>query len=82
MGMFGGSIRMVPNRSFLSLSDSRQLSRVSIGCLVHVALPLQSTKHTHPGVSPSRPNEEVNCGTHTVGSFIHSVIVAAITSQV
>ena len=40
MGMFGGRIRLVPNRSFLSLSDSRQLSRVSIGCLVHAAPPL------------------------------------------
>ena len=40
MGMFGGRIRLVPNRSFLSLSDGRYLSRVSIGCLVHVALPL------------------------------------------
>src|SRR3954465_856768 len=40
MGMFGGSIRMDPNRTFFSLSDSRQLSRVSIGCLVHAALPL------------------------------------------
>src|SRR3954465_4461385 len=40
MGMFGGSIRLVPDRSFLSLFDSRQLYRVSIGCLVHAALPL------------------------------------------
>src|SRR3954463_11363729 len=43
MGMFGGSIRMVSNRSFLFSSDSRQLYRVSIDCLVHAALPLQST---------------------------------------
>src|SRR3954467_2673870 len=43
MGMFGGSIRLVPDRSFLSLSGSQQLYRVSIGCLVHAALPLQST---------------------------------------
>src|SRR3954464_7480252 len=43
MGMFDGSIRLVPNRSLLSLSDSRQLYRVSIGCLVHAALPLQPT---------------------------------------
>src|SRR3954469_12790263 len=43
MGMSGGSIRLVPDRSFLPLSDSRQLYRVSIGCLVHAALPLQST---------------------------------------
>lgn len=40
MGMFGGSIRLVPNRSFLPLSDSRYLYRVSIGCLVSVVLPL------------------------------------------
>src|SRR3954467_11236613 len=32
MGLFDGCIRLVPNRSFLSLSDSRQLYRVSIGC--------------------------------------------------
>src|SRR3954463_14994381 len=40
MGMLGDSFRLDPNRSFLSLSDSRQLYRVSIGCLVHDALPL------------------------------------------
>ena len=33
MGMIGVSIRLVPNRSLLSLSNSRQLPRVSIGCL-------------------------------------------------
>src|SRR5215216_5284618 len=34
MGMFGVTIRLDPNRSFLSLSNSRQFYRVSIGCLV------------------------------------------------
>src|SRR3954467_3086164 len=37
MGLFGVRIRLVPNRSFLPLSNSRQLYRVSIGCLVHAA---------------------------------------------
>src|SRR3954468_6128025 len=40
MGLFGVRFRMGPNSSFLPLSDSRQLYRVSIGCLVHAALPL------------------------------------------
>src|SRR3954471_20363158 len=48
MGMFGGSIRLVSNRSFLSLSDSRQLYRVSIGCLVHAAA-AASVHHTYVG---------------------------------
>src|SRR3954462_9520684 len=48
MGMFGGSIRMVSNRSSLSLSDSRQLYRVSIGCLVHAAA-AASVHHTYVG---------------------------------
>ena len=48
MGMFGGRIRLVPNRSFLSLSDSRQLYRVSIGCLVHAAA-AASVHHTYVG---------------------------------
>ena len=43
MGLFGVRFRLDPNRSFLSLSESRQLYRVSIGCLVHASLPLQST---------------------------------------
>lgn len=34
MGLFGVSFRLDPNRSFLSLSDNRQLYRVSIGWLV------------------------------------------------
>ena len=46
--MFGGSIRMVPNRSFLPLSDSRQLYRVSIGCLVY-ATTAASVHHTYVG---------------------------------
>ena len=50
MGMFGGSIRLVPNRSFLSLSDNRQLYRVSIGCLVHAAAAAAaSVHHTYVG---------------------------------
>ena len=48
MGMFGGSIRLVPNRSFLPLSDSRQLYRVSIGYLVHAAA-AASVHHTYVG---------------------------------
>ena len=48
MGMFGGSIRMVPNRSFLPLSDSRQLYRVSIGCLAQAAA-AASVHHTYVG---------------------------------
>ena len=46
--MLGDSIRLVPNRSFLSLSDSRQLYRVSIGCLVHAAA-AASVHHTYVG---------------------------------
>ena len=46
--MFGGSIRLVPNRSFLPLSNSRQLYRVSIGCLVHAAA-AASVHHTYVG---------------------------------
>src|SRR3954463_12986775 len=48
MGLIGGSIRLVPNRSFLSLSDNRQLCRVSIGCLVHAAA-AASAHHTCVG---------------------------------
>jgi len=43
MGLFGVSFRLDPDRSFLSLSDNRQLYRVSIGCLVHAAAAAQST---------------------------------------
>ena len=39
---------MDPNRSFLSLSDSRQLNRVSTGCLVH-AVAAASVHHTYVG---------------------------------
>ena len=48
MGMFGGSIRLAPNRSFLPLSDSRILYRVSIGCSVHAAA-AASVHHTCVG---------------------------------
>src|SRR3954466_15375538 len=48
MGLFGVSIRLVPDRSFLPLSDSRQLYRVSIGCLVHAAA-ATSVHHTYVG---------------------------------
>src|SRR4051812_5183283 len=48
MGLFDGSIRLVPNRSFLPLSDCRQLDRVSIGCLVHTAA-AASVHHTYVG---------------------------------
>src|SRR3954462_369168 len=48
MGLFDGSIRLVPNRSFLPLSDSRQLYRVSIGCLVHAAA-AALVHHTYVG---------------------------------
>src|SRR4051812_11309355 len=48
MGLFGVRIRLVPSRSFLSLSDSRQLYRVSIGCLVHAAA-AASVHHTYVG---------------------------------
>src|SRR3954469_3541841 len=48
MGLFGGSIRLVPNRSFLPLSNNRQLYRVSIGCLVHAAA-AASVHHTYVG---------------------------------
>src|SRR3954469_13653906 len=48
MSLFGVRIRLVPNRSFLSLSDSRQLYRVSIGCLVHAAA-AASVHHTYVG---------------------------------
>src|SRR3954470_13038819 len=46
MGLLGVRIRLVPNRSSLPLSDSRQLYRVSIGCLVHAAA---SVHHTYVG---------------------------------
>ena len=48
MGFFGGNVRLVPNRSLLSLSDRRQLYRVSIGCLVHAAA-AASVHHTYVG---------------------------------
>src|SRR3954468_6648629 len=48
MGLFGVSIRLFPDRSFIPLSDSRQLYRVSIGCLVHVAA-AASVHHTYVG---------------------------------
>ena len=48
MGLFGVRIRLDPNRSFLPLSDSRQLYRVSIGCLVHAAA-AASVHHTYVG---------------------------------
>src|SRR3954468_8579960 len=48
MGLFGVSIRLVPYRSFLPLSDSRQLYRVSIGCLVHAAA-AAAVHHTYVG---------------------------------
>src|SRR3954467_5367135 len=48
MGLFGVRIRLVPDRSFLSLSDDRQLYRVSIGCLVHAAA-AASVHHTYVG---------------------------------
>src|SRR3954465_16031653 len=48
MGLLGVSFRLVPNRSFLPLSDIRQLYRVSIGCLVHAAA-AASVHHTCVG---------------------------------
>src|SRR3954471_20644596 len=48
MGLFGVSIGLVPTRSFLPLSDSRQLYRVSIGCLAHAAA-AASVHHTYVG---------------------------------
>src|SRR3954462_13578172 len=48
MGLFASGIRMYPNRSFLPLSDIRQLYRVSIGCLVHAAA-AASVQHTYVG---------------------------------
>src|SRR3954462_7187938 len=48
MGLFDASIRLDPNRSFSPLSDSRQLYRVSIGCLVHAAA-AASVHHTYVG---------------------------------
>src|SRR3954471_3617969 len=48
MGLFGVSIRLFTYRSFLPLSDCRQLYRVSIGCLVHVAA-AASVHHTYVG---------------------------------
>ena len=48
MGLFDGSIRLAPNRSFLPLSDSRQLYQVSIDCLVHAAA-AASVHHTYVG---------------------------------
>ena len=47
MGMFGGSIRMVLNRSFLSLSDSRQLS--SLYRLFSACFATASVHHTYVG---------------------------------
>src|SRR3954466_6088005 len=48
MGLFGVSIRLSPDRSFLPLSDSRQLYRVSIGCLVQAAA-AASVHYTYVG---------------------------------
>src|SRR3954465_4652755 len=48
MGLFGVSLRLVPDRSFLPLSDIRQLYRVSIGCLVHAAA-AAPVHHTYVG---------------------------------
>ena len=48
MGLFGVSFRLDSDRSFLSLSDNRQLDRVSIGCLVHAAA-AASVHHTYVG---------------------------------
>src|SRR3954469_5847581 len=48
MGLFDDRIRLVPNRSFLPLSDKRQLYRVSIGCSVHAAA-AASVHHTYVG---------------------------------
>ena len=48
MGLFGVSFRLDPNRTFLPLSDSRQLYRVSIGCLVPAAA-AASVHHTCVG---------------------------------
>src|SRR3954467_7895484 len=48
MGLSDGSIRLYPNRSFLSPSDNRQLYRVSIGCSVHAAA-AASVHHTYVG---------------------------------
>src|SRR3954470_22047030 len=48
MGLFGVSLRLDPDRSFLPLSDNRQLYRVSIGCLVHAAA-AASVHHTYVG---------------------------------
>src|SRR3954465_14355573 len=48
MGVLGDSIRVVPNRSFFSLSDSRPWYQVSIGRLVHAAA-AASVHHTYVG---------------------------------
>src|SRR3954465_11459334 len=48
MGLFGVSFRLDPDRSSSPLSDSRQLYRVSIGCLVHAAA-AASVHHTYVG---------------------------------
>src|SRR4051812_43547620 len=48
MGLFGVSFRLDPNRSFLSLSDSRQLYRVSIGCS-SACCAAASVHHTYVG---------------------------------
>ena len=48
MGLFDGSIRLVPDRSFLPLSTSRHMYRVSIGCSVHAAAAV-SVHHTYVG---------------------------------
>src|SRR3954467_6973522 len=48
MGLFDRSIRLDPDRSFLPLSDCRQLYRVSIGCSVHAAA-AASVHHTYVG---------------------------------
>ena len=48
MGLFGVRFRLDPDMSFLSLSDNRQLYRVSIGCLVRAAA-AASVHHTCVG---------------------------------
>src|SRR3954468_12175740 len=48
MGLLRVRIRLVPDRSFLPLSDSRPFYRVSIGCLVQ-AVAAASVHHTYVG---------------------------------
>ena len=48
MGLFDGSIRLVPNRSFFPPLIAARLNQVSIGCLVHAAA-AASVHHTYVG---------------------------------